>query len=306
MRSWHLELPRWVYGFGAPGRWFHRYAPTSMPRPRSLIRVTNGALRRWQHQYTCRTGLGFRMQGRTDDLIQRYVYLFGVWEPNLTAWIVDRLRPGDAFIDVGANVGYYTLLAATRVGAQGSVVALEPSPEVRGLLQANIALNGLTNVRVLPMAASDEPGVVELYDSRPQNRGAASIVAPRGEHSFRVIADRLENLVHAEEMARVRIIKIDVEGGELRAIRGLLPLLSHARDDLEIVVEISPDLLRVARDDPDEIFRHLTALGFCSYRIPNDYEAQSYLQPISRAVRFHGHVDVESDIIFSRQRSEVL
>lgn len=66
----------------------------------------------------------------TQDLIQRYLYLFGAWEPHLTGWLRRRLRPGDGFVDVGANIGVFSVLAARLVGESGRVVAIEASADV--------------------------------------------------------------------------------------------------------------------------------------------------------------------------------
>ena len=81
------------------------------------------------------------MHGHTADLIQRYVYYFGVWEPTISQWFKGYVRPGDIVVDVGANIGWYTLLAAQRVGPEGQVVAIEASPTIAEHLRANLALN---------------------------------------------------------------------------------------------------------------------------------------------------------------------
>ena len=90
------------------------------------------------------------------DMIGRRIFLFGVWEPEMTAYVEATLRPGGVFIDVGANIGYYSMLASRLVGPSGSVVAIEPSPTNFSELKRNIALNHALNIRAIDMAVGDE------------------------------------------------------------------------------------------------------------------------------------------------------
>src|SRR5215470_15194542 len=76
-------------------------------------------------EFTCRTRFGGRISGTTEDLIQRHLYFFGTWEPHISGWIEASLRAGDCFVDVGANIGHYSLLASALVGPGGHVVAIE-------------------------------------------------------------------------------------------------------------------------------------------------------------------------------------
>ena len=79
-------------------------------------------------EFTARTIHGARLRGDQRWIMPRCIYWFGVWEPLLSAWVESRLRPGDVFVDVGANMGYTSLLAARAVGPGGAVVAFEPAP----------------------------------------------------------------------------------------------------------------------------------------------------------------------------------
>ena len=90
-------------------------------------------------------------------------FVFGIWEPNLTNFVQQRLRVGDTFVDVGANLGYYSLLASKLVGALGHVVAIEASPAIAAHLTKNLHLNNATNVRVVNAAAADRAGTLALY-----------------------------------------------------------------------------------------------------------------------------------------------
>jgi tRNA/tmRNA/rRNA uracil-C5-methylase (TrmA/RlmC/RlmD family) len=115
------------------------------------------------HEFVVSTSFGMRIAGDTRDIIQGFIYFFGMWEPSLTRWIQERLAPGDIFIDVGANIGYYSLLASKLVGHSGSVVAIEPSPKIFSALQHNLALNHIENVRVVNMAVSDRREALRLF-----------------------------------------------------------------------------------------------------------------------------------------------
>src|SRR5579859_1407085 len=91
------------------------------------------------------TFTGCRMQVDVTDFIGTCIYHFGVWEPHLSAFILGRLQPGDVFCDIGAHIGYHTLLAAPVVGEAGKVIAIEPSQVTLEALRRNIEMNAATN-----------------------------------------------------------------------------------------------------------------------------------------------------------------
>jgi hypothetical protein len=120
-------------------RAYIRYAPFAAGKAWLWSRVIHPYFAWTHHRFACKTQSAGRIAGDTRDILQQYY--FGVWEPNLTHWIVGRLRRGDTFVDVGANIGYYSLLASKLVGPGGSVVALEASPTIFHQLQDNLRLN---------------------------------------------------------------------------------------------------------------------------------------------------------------------
>jgi Met-10+ like-protein len=133
------------------------------------------------HKFRVSTAFGSQIAGDTRDIVQQYIYYFGVWEPNLTRWIVRRLAPGDVFIDVDTNVGYYSLLASKLVGESGSVVAIEASPSTFKILQTNLALNHVRDVRAVNMAAYDSTTIKKVF------RGS-EYDGPAGDHQERLAA----------------------------------------------------------------------------------------------------------------------
>src|SRR5262249_10578177 len=119
-------------------RAYVRYTPRTIDKRLFWSKVVNPHFAWQSHEFVATTVFGTRLAGNTIEILQQYVYYFGMWEPNLTRWIWERLRPGDTFIDVGANIGYFSLLAAKRVGATGRVVAIEASPKIFSALQCNL------------------------------------------------------------------------------------------------------------------------------------------------------------------------
>ncbi|HXP93860.1 MAG TPA: FkbM family methyltransferase [Candidatus Binatia bacterium] len=185
---------------------------------------------------------GARFEGTLSGLVQRRLFHFGIFEPNLTDWIWNALEPGDVFVDVGANVGYFTLLAARAVGPAGSVVAIEPAPSTFAALCSNLERNGATNVRALNLAAFDREAVMPIYTIQAEeNAGGASLAKVVGPVEAEITARPLAQMLTGEEIARTRVIKIDVEGAEVAAVTGLLPLLERIRFDVAIVVEVLPE-----------------------------------------------------------------
>ena len=124
-----------------------------------------------------RTRFGARFEGGFPDAVHSAVYFFGVWEPAVTRLYHDALRPGDIVIDVGANVGLHTLLAARLVGATGRVHAIEASPWIFARLLRNLAANRAANVRAYNMAATAVAGPVSVYLHDETNLGGTTIIA---------------------------------------------------------------------------------------------------------------------------------
>ena len=256
------------------------------------------------------------MAGCTDEFHQQCVYLFGVWEPTLTRWIAKRLRPGDTFIDVGAHIGYYTLLAASLVAATGRVVAVEPSPSIFRALQKNLSRNRVKNVRAVRVAASDRAGVLKIFRGPSSNLGATTLVEELGfDIEDHVDAQPLSVALRPEEMRNVRLMKIDVEGAELEVLAGLLPLLPLARPDFELIVELHPMQLTQQGKCIEQLLTALPKAGYLPYLLPVDNYTSYVIYPSSRVdhrpVRLAGppfavELAQGSHLLFSRQDADRL
>ena len=256
-----------------------------------------------QYDFVASTVFGSLMAGNTSDFVPRKIFVFGVWEPNLTRWTQERLRPGDTFVDVGANLGYYSLLAAGLVADTGRVVAIEASPAITAQLNHNLKLNGTTNVRTVNAAASDRVGTISLYRGPSHNTSQTSIIAGDGfTYESEIAAQPLCEILSAAEIATARIVKIDVEGAEWSVIAGLAPCLAQTRPDLEILVEVSPPRLAVFGRNADDVIETFGSAGFHPYTIENDYSSFKYLPPLQfeRPKRLRGAVMTQTDMVFSR------
>ncbi|MFJ6901913.1 FkbM family methyltransferase [Streptomyces hokutonensis] len=290
-------------------RAYVRHAPGRLGKP-WLAGHLSDYLKQHPLNTTACTRSGTVFPVLTSDVIQRYLWLFGTWEPNLTAWMHSRITPGDLVIDVGAHTGYFTLLASQLAGPTGHVVAIEASPSFHQALTANIEANGGGNVRTVNAAVSDTPRRLTLYLERSTNLGGTTAIRPRTVvYSFEVDAAPLPKLVTEDELTAARLIKIDVEGCEAAAVRGLAPVLHRLRPDVELIIEVTPRLLAKQGQHADEVIAPLREHGFHVYQLANDYAAASYptaLRKPAPAMRWHGPVTDMSDLVFSRTDAEML
>ncbi|HEV3145976.1 MAG TPA: FkbM family methyltransferase [Gemmataceae bacterium] len=159
-----------------------------------------------------------------NDLIGRYIFYQGVWEGPTTKHFIEGLRPGDTVLDVGANIGQYSVLAGQKVGPQGQVFAVEPAALARDMLQRNLDLNQLRNVTILPFAAWDSDTILYLSSGAAGNSGAAEVscaAAPADSGAIAIPARQLGPALREAGCERIDVIKIDIEGAELPALRGL-------------------------------------------------------------------------------------
>jgi FkbM family methyltransferase len=251
---------------------------------------------------------GGRMLVDVADFIGTRIYHFGVWEPHLSALISTQLKAGDVFCDVGANIGYYTVLAAPIVGDTGKVVAIEPSPATHEMLAKNVRLNNANNVRMVRAAVSDRPGSLTLFQA-PQtdyNRGVATTVASRGFIAEGdVPALPLASILLPDEKRRLRLIKIDVEGAEGPIMRNLLETIHQYQESMEIICEMSTSETTADAPDVDALIKSFAAAGFRAFAIPNAYEMSAYLsfkRPQGPKLIVASETG-QQDILFSRQFS---
>jgi FkbM family methyltransferase len=162
----------------------------------------------------------------------------GVWEWNVGALLLERLRAGDVAVDVGANAGYYTALAAKLVGATGHVYALEPAPEAVAMVRRNLELNDLAaRVTVIEAAAGAEEGTAHLTGGRDGHDPSSTLLPRDGGIATTVAVVPLHSVVAPAHRERLRLVKIDVEGYEGRVLDGLDPLLADGHRPT-LVVEV--------------------------------------------------------------------
>jgi FkbM family methyltransferase len=235
--------------------------------------------------------------GNTCDFLSLYVYIFGVWEPNLTLFLQSRLAAGDVFVDVGANVGWFSILAAKLVGPEGRVVSIEASPLLAAELVRNIELNRFPNVRAENAAAGSAPGWVDIVHGPAEHTGLTRV-----HQGTSVRRDTLQALIGEDDLSRVRLLKIDVEGAEYDVIEGFEPALRRLPEAAELVVEVGPQ--RASESARVEaLFAAFDDAGFHPYALPNSYEPTGYvLDPVVTSLeRVEGVPVSEIDVVFSRR-----
>lgn len=256
---------------------------------------------RYQSAYEIKAQ-GVRISGHTSDLIQGCIYWFGVWEPALTHFIRQRSKKmsGRIFVDVGANIGYYTLIVAS-TAPDSAVIAVEAFPSTLNKLQENIERNKLQNVTAIGEAAGATVGNVEIFYAGNSNGGATTTVAGKFDIAPLTVKMRpLSQMLNAEQLVRVKLIKIDVEGAELEVMRGLMSVVDKLPPDAEILVELAASFGSASA----QIFDSLTAIGFTAYEVRNEYSIDWYLAgaPFSTPRRVSFPPQYQADIIFSRSK----
>lgn len=231
------------------------------------------------------TVFGLKMVVQPPDAIQTMILLTGRWEPQISRYLEARLRPGDIFIDVGANIGHHTLLAAHLVGPTGRVYAFEASPSIYRKLVRNIELNDASNIVVTNKAVASKPGKLDFWLASDKNLGHSTTVSQLASDEgmrleAQVDADTLEHLLPADVLSRARVIKIDVEGAERDVLEPLAAQMSKFSDDTEWLLELAPAFAKSGQSDVDWIFQLFQRNGYHAYAIPNPYTLTFYIEPV--------------------------
>jgi FkbM family methyltransferase len=190
---------------------------------------------------------GFTWELDLGEVIDASLYFSGSFEPLAERILERHLAAGDVVIDVGANVGYHTLPMARRVGEGGLVLAVEPNPSTRARLERNLSLNPISNVRVLPVAVGDR----DLDSRRLRIQSSYPLSGESAREEIDVPIRTLDRIVADHQLARVDLIKIDVDGQEGGVFRGAAATLERFRPVL--FFELTPGVVRASSESPESL-----------------------------------------------------
>ncbi|BAZ32299.1 methyltransferase FkbM family protein [Cylindrospermum sp. NIES-4074] len=220
----------------------------------------------------------------------REIYFFGVCEPAVTAIVKHLAKPGQIWLDVGANVGYFTILLSKIVGETGKIYAFEPNPITANLTENSILLNQVSNVTLVREAVSNSVGQKVILNVPMNESVRASIIRQEDILDFNKISVytvSLDSYLSAHEI-QVDFMKVDIEGAEILAFQGMASTLKNCPPKV-IVSEVShrPECLAT----PQQLIEYLITFDYCPYRVRDEglfaYQSGEYLHP-----------DLDKDIAF--------
>ena len=208
----------------------------------------------------------------TSDYLQRQVYA-GSFERLETRLVRKVLRPGMTFVDVGANVGYYSALAAHLVGPTGAVFSFEPSDYAYPRLTSMIGNSSLTWVRAIKCGLADAPGERFLYGAVTEDCSGplhtATMVPQDNPQRAVVPIETLDRMAEQLGIQQIDLMKIDVDGLEPLVLKGAANLIASGRIS-NILMEVNEHWFNRMNTSTDETIDHLEKSGFAAFRIGRD------------------------------------
>jgi FkbM family methyltransferase len=191
----------------------------------------------------------------------------GFYEPELTDFLQRSLAPGDTFVDVGANEGYFSVLAGTLIGPTGRLVVVEPQRRLQSKLHANFAANQIQNYDLLPLAISDQVGQALIHLTPDMNSGATGLskVTRYACETQSVELIPLSELFRRAKLDVVDVMKMDIEGFEYEAILGSKEIF-QAHRVRQLAIELHPNLIKKRGLEASKIFEFLSAMGYVHRR----------------------------------------
>lgn len=215
--------------------WGYRYQP-----PPTVVKLRSGSL----------------LKTTKVDHLQLLLYYLGTFEPRALRAMSDDLQQGSTLLDVGANIGLFTIEGARRVGPTGKVISIEALPEHAGIIKAAASLNNVDWVEVHAVAVGDKEGAATLTRPRGANFGMFTLGNVDGDESVSVPVQRIDDIVRGQ---KVDFVKMDIEGSEYKALLGAQETLKHKP---KILIELNGPALRACGSSAVELKRLLADYGY--------------------------------------------
>lgn len=225
---------------------FERFYIASQKSEAKIVKIPNGKLK----------------VTTKDTSVSLSLLAKGSYEPKETELVLKKLKRGDVFFDIGANIGYYTVLASKKVGPRGRVFAFEPDFENFKQLSENVKLNKCKNVVLENKAVSDRNGRIKFKIEHLKK--GESRASKNGQISVPTI--KLDNY------GKIDVLKMDIEGAEIMALRGAKKTLN--RRGIKLFIEYNPGSLEEFARGPNELLRLIRQLGFGLISIVDETRGQ--------------------------------
>ena len=222
--------------------------------------------------------LRLRVHDKKDIVISKSIKEKNIWEPEETQFILSVLNRGEIFLDIGANIGYFSVLASHLLGKEGIVYAFEPEIENYKLLLANSTLNGKINIRCFQTALSDEDTLGFLYLNE-ENLGDHQLFPVEEQREKIEVTIRKGDSLLLAMTSRVHFIKIDTQGAEFHVLSGLSKLIEQSLPELVLLLEFWPRGLRQAGVSGLQLLELLSRFDLAFYILK-----AGLLIPISRKI----------------------
>ncbi len=209
------------------------------------------------------------------DWVQENIFFLGEYEGAELQFVEKSLREGDVFIDIGANIGLYTLHASSWVGTGGKVIAFEPLPQNYQSLNNNISINNGENIVSENLAVADSKGEIEIfYNDMDANSGMASAYLTEYSGSEKIDAVSLDQYLLQHPVEKIDFIKMDIEGGEYKALLGMKSTLVDYSPIL--LIELNEEVLSKTSHSNVDILNFLIGLGYHKQAIGHLGEGKNF------------------------------
>lgn len=213
---------------------------------------------------------------KLDETISQELLLSRQWEEFESEIFAKNIRPGDVVIDIGAHIGWYTLLAAKLVGPKGKVYAFEPDTTNFNLLEKNIIANGYKNVQSVKMAVTNTAGRAKLFLNN-ENTGDHHIFATEEIRESITIQTTTLDKYFTRANKTIGLIKMDIQGSEMNALIGAKNILKK-NNNLKIITEFQPASILQSGHKPTEFLALLRKYGFKIYQIDEFHKVLKFIK----------------------------